>query len=1110
MKSEFASLTDLAGEKGLKTSELIDEVQSAILKAFFKRYPDQPKKASVNIDAATGRVRIYAENKDITPSEFVSEAESLARRVILSKIEQAEISEEPSGREKRKPVVRALLARVIFLGYNAVFLVMTTVFFLGLLNKDFRTTLIKDLKDLGIYKVVLLLLVALTPLATVIYAIKAKLGRQPGKLMRLFFLLEIPLISFAVIPLSMSQQTIAPIWFFSFVLLLVPFVLYSLDTQPQGRSTARLVIFLGIHELVFLSIVYLTLLVIFYIPIILGSIAEYVFSDIILMIAKGGLGDLITSLDVLEVLGLLIILALGGFGLLIVLGAITLPFLIDYTVWKRLHDVVRLLTSSLGKKRSYQLVVAVAAVYLVVMGVMSYQPDRGDVVKKLEEVKSPQTFEERQAKVKDLAPKKDDVRKALLDAYEARQRYPLLKDSQGLSEAYQAVFDLDAKLADYIQRAFLTAAYPFVYQGEILDSREAAEHYEYVFGEPYKEAVARSQTEPAVLLVSRTVRSETSENGLFATVTIEEEYENTTNRNQEVIYEFSLSPGAVITDLKLGPNLEYQGIIAPKGAAQRTYERELLRSRDPALLEQTGPRQYRLRVFPIPGKNDRTTLGGKNQKVAFTYVVPAQSEGYPFPDYSKKTNVSEGEAQRTTVINGRPLTTDEHTKFLSDPMLQLDLCDLSGVEVSIPVGSSVARLIPHNRNPQIPKTPPCASFTPSKQLYDASGLKIAIYYDLSHNHTTQALKETKELLERQVAFVRNNSLDLYLFNDLVSQPIHIGPDTLPKLVEFESFGQNRPFEALKSLSSTYDVVVIFTGDYELLTTQDEFPTAAKYPVYLIHPQAAIPPYHLEFTTQQIQSGGKVVESFAQAVNDYLLQRDLRSDPNKIPLDVNAYWSIMLSAPSASSLLSTSMLVSPEATVSAAPTTSILPRTPPTIQVWPTVPTSQSNPASYLVSRGYLEKMVDETSGDISTNFSFLDAANDFASRTRIISPFSSLLSLVNQRQLEELERQSRSYQRYRESVPRSLPGSTPIFDGAGRIQPLFGRITNIPMFNGGGGSGVTGGVALQAMDGGGAIGGSLFSLAGLFIAANITLFIGGATIFLIYSIRKSKKPTEEA
>lgn len=99
------------------------------------------------------------------------------------------------------------------------------------------------------------------------------------------------------------------------------------------------------------------------------------------------------------------------------------------------------------------------------------------------------------------------------------------------------------------------------------------------------------------------------------------EFQNTANTNQEVVFSIVLpNAESAMTDLRLGLNLEYIGVIAPRGAAAKVYQDSLRRNTDPALLEQTGPLSYRLRVFPVPSITDTKTQG--RQRVQFTYVSP--------------------------------------------------------------------------------------------------------------------------------------------------------------------------------------------------------------------------------------------------------------------------------------------------------------------------------------------------------------------------------------------------------------------------------------------------------------------------------------------------------
>ena len=156
----------------------------------------------------------------------------------------------------------------------------------------------------------------------------------------------------------------------------------------------------------------------------------------------------------------------------------------------------------------------------------------------------------------------------------------------------------------------------------IHDSNTATQFYEQYFDEPINKAerpavvnavrstwdVSRAtQAWQAVddreILLTQQALTLTEEDG-YADVELYEVYQNQTNQQQEVVYYFNLPESAVVTGMWLGnsPDRTKRFVykVSPRGAAQQVYKEQVtVFRRDPALLEQIGPRQYRLRVFPI-------------------------------------------------------------------------------------------------------------------------------------------------------------------------------------------------------------------------------------------------------------------------------------------------------------------------------------------------------------------------------------------------------------------------------------------------------------------------------------------------------------------------------
>ncbi len=165
--------------------------------------------------------------------------------------------------------------------------------------------------------------------------------------------------------------------------------------------------------------------------------------------------------------------------------------------------------------------------------------------------------------------------------------------------------------------------------------------------------------------------------GDHATVTIHDVYRNRTWQNEEVLVSFSLPEDAVVTGLWLGSMDDQQEafkhVVAPRGAAQEVYERQVRRSVDPALLEQVGPRQYRLRAFPVlPREGDIDELAGMADDGPPLHVwiqvdVWGTENGWPLPQSTEVRNLFWNRAT-TWTVNGETIwdPSDWTPEFVAD------------------------------------------------------------------------------------------------------------------------------------------------------------------------------------------------------------------------------------------------------------------------------------------------------------------------------------------------------------------------------------------------------------------------------------------------------------
>ena len=92
VKSEFQlALNQVATERGISIDDVLSSIESAVLAAFKKQYPEQYEDDVITkIDRQTGETRVYKNGKDITPTGFGRIAAQTAKQVILQKIREAE------------------------------------------------------------------------------------------------------------------------------------------------------------------------------------------------------------------------------------------------------------------------------------------------------------------------------------------------------------------------------------------------------------------------------------------------------------------------------------------------------------------------------------------------------------------------------------------------------------------------------------------------------------------------------------------------------------------------------------------------------------------------------------------------------------------------------------------------------------------------------------------------------------------------------------------------------------------------------------------------------------------------------------------------------------
>ncbi len=259
------------------------------------------------------------------------------------------------------------------------------------------------------------------------------------------------------------------------------------------------------------------------------------------------------------------------------------------------------------------------------------------------------------------------IRAGLLNAYLAPQRYPFARGGQRWVVQAWRDMPVGGEVAQWI---FDRAVTPLTFDGEDLGRAPSAAAllYQNVFDRPIQDGERdailasltatweRSGVEAGLLDVSgekvHLERQEihVSQKGGIATVQIDEVYRNRTWDTLELFYAFSLPESAAVTGLWLSDDpadpTRYPGVVAPRGAAQQVYLEQRPSRADPALLEQVGPRQYRLRVFPVPARSRENDVAPP-VSMRFTYQVLVTPEGVPLPALLQRRNVYwDGDTER--------------------------------------------------------------------------------------------------------------------------------------------------------------------------------------------------------------------------------------------------------------------------------------------------------------------------------------------------------------------------------------------------------------------------------------------------------------------------------
>ena len=919
----------------------------------------------------------------------------------------------------------------LFWSWNLIFLAFMSLGFAPIVLPETFTAVRTGLIPVSFLGYALVL--ALIPVTAVILGLTV-LRRAPARLFALGYVIEGPLmLILAVRFLAIRQVTPGPAVLIGIALLgMAAFLWYLLDRRAGSRRGALESVRLAGLTLMVLTSLYAAVWIAFYaLP--LGVEGLRALWDFIANLPRilRDVGQALWSIAVdrplmlpFSVLGFLLLLYTAS---LFVLTPLAVPFLSLRAWWHTLTAR----TGQQGWPGPALLVTLVVAASAGLFLLVNRQP-QAQAFARLEQ--PPATMEE----ARDLLASSASIRAGLLNAYLAPFRYISAEgEVRHISDIYAGTFRMPRQKAFAVQRLYEGLASPLLYKPvrppdaeDIIDNRaladepqQAARLYQRFFDTPITEAErpiivravrstwSASQAEAAWLAVDdrevHLVRQELAiqEHGDWAELELHEAYQNQTAELQEVVYYFHLPESAVLTGVWLGdtPNkadaFSYQ--IAPRGAAQAVYREQTRVQQDPALLEQIGPRQYRLRVYPIPAMNitfdsERTRSlveAAPHMHLWLAWRQMAEDGGWSLPQLAYLRNVY---WDRTTerLVNGQPLEA-EQDQWLPRGLAAGAPQPAVAHRVDLPGGQTVLA-IPAAQTGQ-PGLP--------------AGLQLAVVVDRSYSMQPYA-EQVQSALEQLKAMPDLAPVDVYLTASAFrgEQPSVVALDALDPQTLLYMGGQNAAqlivqFDAVQRDQRSdrpYDAVIVLTDGtgYELGASEAQVPAPAA-PLWVVHLGGAISLGYDDQTLQAIQtSGGGVAASLQEALARLAVALDGQagSDPGMAPaVDLlDGYlWTVL-------------------------PTGQAAAFTPGGVDL-------QDHPAddpfAALAARRLVLAEMQRQRGTID-QLATLDALHALAQQYGIVTPYSSMIVLVNRTQQQLLDRLSQLDDRYQREV-EALAETTP-------------------------------------------------------------------------------------
>lgn len=870
-------------------------------------------------------------------------------------------------------ILFTILSNLIFWGWNVTFLLFIYTGFLPILGGILILETVRGTIPFDFF----LTIVGLIVVPTVCTFLGGKhFAAKSPELMRLFYGVEAPLFLLLILRLFLIRELTPATTYFlgSFFLSIAAFAVeivlgYVGKSERFSLNSQQRVLFSGLqmaaHSLMIIVGINVGAVLLFYaIP-----IGWWLILGFISFAWLKALGDVFLYSGVGAVWYLLIFLI--SFGITASLF-VAMPVSFAWLYVRSGIRIVQNFSNQFGTLKAAAGMIAVVVLWSGIFMQLQQQPQ----LEAFEILSRP--IQTEQAK-QEILGKSEVIRKGLLNAYLSSYRY-LSTDVENnhIKEIYRGSFGLSDTDAQTVQNVYNLLMSPFLYKGDSQDDQKAEELYAQFFDVP----IQRSQREAITHAVRSTYNQEEAKAGLlninqqyvwlesqtltvspkgdWDQIEIHEVYANQTTEQQEVFYYFSLPESAVVTGVWLGESEDrakrFVYTVSPRGAAQQVYNEQVQVRRDPALLEQVGPRHYRLRVFPIPPKTTfsrwETTPVQPSPKMHLwvTYQALRQDGETPLPQLAEQRNIYWTNATQR-ILNGKRQKGDERTWM--PYLLKSVPTPPQAYRVNVSAQEQVVLQPMANQGFRLPQNQ-----------------RFAVIVD-----TSRSMEKHQKALQEAINWLKGgefqgNAIDLYLTAPKGGKPQRLenwqnNPQSW-KAEKAVFYGSLQLKEMLRQFGflrgeARYDGILLITdeGSYELADDSERVPDL-QAPLWLIHLNGKFPLAYDDATLKAMQdSRGGVAADAVEALKRMATQQAMG---NQVINVVDGY----------------AFRREPKGTTPATP--------------------SQLQP---IAARQLIMAWSREKTGEKLTQ---LDAMHAIAKEYSIVTPYSSMIVLVNDEQRESLRR----------------------------------------------------------------------------------------------------------